>query len=77
MTDDTDDDRVLRTIKARCGDVLSDADFALITQHAAAPPEPDLPEEVGERILDVLAAMGDRLDRMAETAGVNGSDDAR
>jgi hypothetical protein len=75
MTDGTDDDRVLRIIKARCGDVLSDADFALITQHAAPPAEPDLPVEIGEQILDVLAEMGNRLDRLAGATSANGKDD--
>jgi hypothetical protein len=71
VTDDRD--RVMRIIKARCPELGPD-DLALLTQHAPSV-EPDLPEEIGEQILDVLAEMGDRLDRLADAVGVNGDED--
>jgi hypothetical protein len=72
VSDNDDHDRVMRIITARCGDALTDADLATLTQHAGAPAEPDLPLEIGEQILNVLAEMGDRLERMV---GVNGEND--
>jgi hypothetical protein len=69
------DDRaayVRNLIAVRCPEIEPD-DFALITQPATPTTEPDLPPEIGEQILDVLAEMGDRLDRIV---GVNGEDDA-
>ena len=65
------DDYLRRLIAARCPE-LTDDDLALITQPAATTAEPDLPVEIGEQILDVLAEMGDRLDRIV---GANVSDD--
>jgi hypothetical protein len=74
MDDGTDDDRaayIRALVSHRCPEI-GPADLALITQRAGAPAEPDLPVEIGEQILDVLAEMGDRLDRIV---GVNGEDD--
>jgi hypothetical protein len=72
MTDDRD--RVMRIIRARCPELGPD-DLALITHPDPARVEPDLPVEIGEQILDVLAEMGDRLDRLADAAGVNKDED--
>jgi hypothetical protein len=52
----------LRIIMARCGDVLTDDDLALVA-HPSLLPEL-LPLEVGDQILAVLSAMAERLDRI-------------
>jgi hypothetical protein len=41
----------------------------------AAPPAEMVPVEIGERIIEVVAALMDRLDRLAHAVGMNGSDD--
>jgi hypothetical protein len=74
MTDDRAD-YIIDLIRARCGDVLTDADLDSIAQPAAPPVEPDLPAEIGVEILNVLDSMMDRLDELAEAVGANGSDD--
>jgi hypothetical protein len=51
VSDNDDHDRVMRIIMARCGDALTDADLATLTQHAGATAEPYLPGEIGEQIL--------------------------
>jgi hypothetical protein len=66
MTDDhrhapvDDRDRIMRIIRRRCGDVLSDADLALI---ADAPVDSDAqPGSIGLQILEVVERMADRRD---------------
>jgi hypothetical protein len=55
-----DHDRVMRLIRARCVDVLTDADLALLGDAA---PDPDaLPASIGAQILEVVERMADRLD---------------
>ena len=56
-------DRVRRIIKARCGDVLSDDDLALMT----ANPDDTLPVEIANQVLTVIEAMQDRLESLAES----------
>jgi hypothetical protein len=53
-------DRIMRIIRARCGDVLTERDVASL---ADAQPDPDdrLPSEVADRILYVLAMFEARL----------------
>ena len=56
---------MLRLISARCGDVLSEADLDKFL--AGSDPDPDgdrLPMAVGDKIMDVLLAFEDRLDRI-------------
>ena len=67
MTDSTDDDsdRVLRIIKARCGDVLSADDLAMLSQPEETVGEADtLPIEIADQILDVVMALDDRMAKL-------------
>ena len=64
-TEDAARDRVLGIIRARCGDVLTDNDLALLSVGKFADRDPDtLPASIGEDILDVLAHMMDRMDKI-------------
>jgi hypothetical protein len=72
-----DRDRVMRLILARCPE-LTDADLAAI-EARSQPAEPDLPVEIGAQIMDVLAALEEKFDWLADAVGVNkdgGDDDA-
>jgi len=70
MTDGTDDrvGYIRNLIAVRCPELGPD-DLATLTQHAATE---TLPVEIGEQIMDVLAAMEMKLDRLA---GVNKDED--
>jgi hypothetical protein len=60
-----DRDYVMRIIRARCSDVLSDDDLASV--EAMSQPAEMLPIEIGEQILTVLDALQDRLEALAES----------
>ena len=61
-----DRDRVMRIIMARCGDVLTDADLALL----AGEPNDTLPWQIAEQILTVVDTMMDRPHRSGPAAAV-------
>jgi hypothetical protein len=75
MTDPSEaDDRaayVINLARHRCPE-LSETDLAALAKPVSAE---TLPAEIGEQIMDVLNAMMDRLDRLAEAVGVDRSDD--
>jgi hypothetical protein len=77
IADSPDADRaayIRAVIQARCGDVLTDADLATLTQAATTPAEL-LPVEIGEQIIDAITALEDKLDWLAEAVGVNRDED--
>ena len=55
-----DRDRIWRVIMARCGDVLSEADLALLGDNHV------LPEEIADATRNALAEVETRLDELAE-----------
>ena len=57
-----DRDRVMRTIKARCGDVLTEDDLAALVQ-----PEADtLPVAIAAEVFEVLEALEARMTELEE-----------
>jgi hypothetical protein len=55
-----DHDRVMRLIRARCGDVLTDADLAALGD-AAPDPDAGIPVAIADKVVEVLEAMEARL----------------
>ena len=75
ISDSDNLDRVLRIIRARCGDVLSDADLAALAEtasfQAVLPVASRVEREIGEQIMEVLDAMMTRMDAIERAVSPN------
>jgi hypothetical protein len=68
-------DYVRALVAHRCEEIGPD-DLALIgTIHPGAPSRETLPLEIGEQIMDAIAALENKLDWLAEAVGLNKDDD--
>jgi hypothetical protein len=77
MTPEPDDRAAyIRALVAHRCEEIGPADLALIgTIHPAGPSAEMLPVEIGEQIIDAIAAMGAKLDALAEAVALGANDD--
>jgi DNA-directed RNA polymerase specialized sigma24 family protein len=73
-TESDERDRVMRIIQARCPE-LTDADLEALAHADTASIEAVLPDEIGERIMDAIAALEEKLDRLVAAIGDGDADD--
>jgi hypothetical protein len=73
-TESDERDRVMRIIQARCSE-LTDSDLEALAHADTASIEAVLPDEIGERIMDAIAALEEKLDQLVAAIGDGDADD--
>jgi hypothetical protein len=73
-TESDERDGVMRIIQARCPE-LTDADLEARAHADTASIEAVLPDEIGERIMDAIAALEEKLGQLVAAIGDGDADD--